>query len=82
MIRNFIDGTRIDNRLPVLMVERKISIRELAELTGVTYTMIRDVYHGGRRSVKWETIDRICQVLGVGIDDMFIYVPEEAGGEV
>ena len=41
MIRNFIDGTRIDNRLPVLMVERKISIRELAELTGVTYTMIR-----------------------------------------
>ena len=79
MIRNFIDGTRIDNRLPVLMVERKISIRELSELTDVTYTMVRDIYHGSRQSAKWETIDRICKALGVGIGDIFIYVPEEEG---
>ena len=79
MIKNFIDGTRIHNRLPVLLAERKMSIRELSEETGITYTMIRDLYHGNRQSVKWDTIEAVCRVLGIGIGDMLIYVPEDEG---
>jgi putative transcriptional regulator len=80
MVRNFIDGTHIDNKLPALLGQHKMSIRELSEATGITYTMIRDLYHGNRQSVKWETIDKVCDVLQVGIADLFEYVPDKASG--
>jgi putative transcriptional regulator len=69
-----IEGTKIKNHLPALLGDRKMSIRELAEATGITYTMIRDLYHGSRQSVKFETIDKVCEVLGVDIGDLFQYV--------
>ena len=76
METTIIAGTRIKNHLPALLGDRKMSIRELSEATGITYTMIRDRYHGSRQSVKWETIDRVCAVLGVGVGDLFEYLPE------
>lgn len=81
MVRNFIHGTCIDNKLPTLMGQHKMSIRELSEATGITYTMIRDLYHGNRQSVKWETIEKVCEVLGVGIGELFEYVPPEDTGQ-
>ena len=42
----------IVNHLPAILASRSISIRELARLTGITYTTIRAVYHGERRSVQ------------------------------
>ncbi|MBE2225669.1 MAG: helix-turn-helix transcriptional regulator [Anaerolineae bacterium] len=79
MITNFIDDTRIDNRLPAILAMKKMSIRQLSDETGIVYTMIRDVYHGKRQSVKWETIDRICQVLGVDVGDLYVRIPEGEG---
>ena len=76
MVHNFIKGTRIDNRLPTLLGERKMSIRELARETDVTYTMIRDVYHGERQSIKFEVMEKICRVLGIQPGDIFVYVAE------
>lgn len=78
--RNFIEGTRIDNRLPALMGERKMSIRELSRQTGITYSMLWDVYHGERQSIKYEVLDAICRVLEVGPGDIFEYVPENEEG--
>lgn len=78
---NFIEGTRLDNRLPALLGERKISIRELSRQTGVTYSMLWDVYHGERQSIKYEVLDAICRVLDVQPGNIFIYVGEDMSNQ-
>ena len=71
-----IEGTHIKNHLPALLGDRKMSLRSLAEETGIAYTIIRDVYHGNRRSVQWQVIDKLCETLGVGVGDLFEYLGE------
>lgn len=68
---NFIDETKIDNYLPEIMANRGVSIRALSDATGITYTMIRDIYHGNRESAKFKTLDKICEVLGCDIGDIY-----------
>jgi putative transcriptional regulator len=65
----------IVNMLPELMQIRGLSIRELSRRTGVTYTTIRAVYHGERRSIKLDVLDAICQSLGVQPGEIFKFVP-------
>ena len=73
---NFVASTRIDNRLPELLANRKMSIRELSRESGITYTMIRDAYHGDRQSIKFDLLQAICKVLDVQPGDIYEYVEE------
>ena len=63
------------NQLPHLMNQRQVSIRQLSRATGITYTTIRAVYHGQRRSVQLEVLDAICEALQVQPGDIFHHVP-------
>ena len=65
------------NRLPAVMAQKKISIRELSRQTGITYTTIRAVYHGERRSVQYDVLDAICRVLQIQPGDIFKYASED-----
>jgi putative transcriptional regulator len=65
----------IVNLLPMLMEQHELSIRELSRRTGVTYTTIRAVYHGQRRSVNLDVLDAICLSLNVQPGDIFMYLP-------
>lgn len=66
----------IINRLPGIMGRKKVSMRELSRETGITYTIIRDVYHSQRRSVQLEVLDKICRTLDVQPGDIFVFVPD------
>ena len=66
----------IINRLPQLMAQKGISIRQLSQLTAVTYTTIRAIYHSERRRVQLEILGAICQALGIQPGDIYQYVPE------
>lgn len=68
----------IFNGLPQIMARRKLSIRELSRLTGITYTTIRAVYHGERRSIQLEVLNAICQTLDVQPGDIYHYRPQGA----
>ena len=68
----------IVNRLPDIMNQKGVSIRELSRTTGITYTTIRGVYHGERRSVQLDVLDAICQTLNVQPGDIYKYAPEGA----
>ena len=61
----------IRNRLPQLIVQKGISIRQLARETGVTYTTVRAMVHGERRSVQIEVLDAVCGALGVQPGDIY-----------
>ena len=66
----------IVNRLPDLMARKGISIRKLSSMTGVTYTTIRAIYHGERRSVQLAVIEAICRAMKIQPGDIYVYVPE------
>jgi len=65
------------NRLPQLMEEKGISIRQLSRETGVTYTTIRALYHGQRRSVQLAVLDAVCEALGIQPGDIYEYQPAD-----
>ena len=67
----------IVNQLPGIMNQKQISLRELSRLTGITYTIIRDVYHSKRRSVQLDVLDKICKTLGVQPGDIYLYLPDD-----
>jgi putative transcriptional regulator len=59
------------NRLPAIMAEQGMSIRQLSRETGITYTTVRAVYHGERRSIQLEVLEEICRVLAVQPGDIY-----------
>lgn len=73
------------NRLPTIMEQQQVSIRELSRRTGITYTTIRAIYHSERRSVQLKVLEAICRALNVQPGDIFkvmaeseVYVEPEA----
>jgi putative transcriptional regulator len=68
-------------RLPEIMRRRSISIRELSRVTGITYTTVRAVYHGQRRSIQLSVLDAICQALEVQPGDVIVYTPPDKRGQ-
>ncbi|GMQ77961.1 MAG: hypothetical protein BMS9Abin02_0453 [Anaerolineae bacterium] len=71
----------IVNRLPFILKQKGLSIRELSRLTGITYTTIRAVYHGHRRSVQIEVLDSLCRVLDLQPGDVYKYYPDESAAQ-
>ncbi len=69
------------NRLPFILKQKGLSIRELSRLTGITYTTVRAVYHGNRRSVQIVVMDSICRVMKIQPGDIFIYYPDESAAQ-
>ena len=62
------------NHLPGIMAEKGVSIRRLSQLTNVTYTTIRAIYHSERRSVQLEVLGAICQALDIQPGDIYTSV--------
>lgn len=71
----YLEGSMLINRLPELLEQREISIRQLSRDTGVTYTTIWALYHGQRRSVQLEVLDAVCEVLRVQPGEIYRYTP-------
>ena len=47
-------------------------------MTDITYTTIRAVYHGGRRSVQLDVLDSICSALEIQPGDIYQYYQNES----
>lgn len=62
----------IINRLPSLLQEKQMSIRELARQTGVAYTTIRAIYHMERRSIQFSVLEAICLILDTQPGQIFV----------
>jgi len=62
----------LENKLPQLLDQRNLSIRELARRTGITYTTIRAVVQGDRRSIQLDVLEKICLVLEIQPGDIYL----------
>lgn len=57
------------------VLERKgISQAELARMTGIRAATICDLYNNNADFIRLDYLDKICDVLGCGIDDVLVKI--------
>ncbi|MBQ2544991.1 MAG: helix-turn-helix transcriptional regulator [Clostridia bacterium] len=49
--------------LDVMLAKRKMSLTELSERVGITMANLSILKNGRARAVRFETLDKICEVL-------------------
>lgn len=73
----------IENRLSVLLGERRMNVKAFATGAGIAYSSAHSMYHG--RTTRWDNdiLARTCAFLGVQVGDLLVYRPAEgeAGGD-
>jgi putative transcriptional regulator len=59
-----------------LMGERKLKISDVARDTGLHRNTITLLYQETSTRVDIEAIDKLCKYFGVGVADLFEFVPD------
>ncbi|WP_346893752.1 helix-turn-helix transcriptional regulator [uncultured Roseibium sp.] len=65
--------------LDVMLARRKMRSKELAERIGITEQNVSLLKSGKVKGVRFETLERICEVLDCQPGDILIYEPETSG---
>ena len=64
-------------RLDVMLAHRKMKSKELAERIGITEQNVSALKSGRVRGVRFETLEKICQVLECQPGDILAFEPGE-----
>lgn len=65
--------------LDVMLARRKMRSKELAERIGITEQNVSLLKSGKVKGVRFETLEKICEVLNCQPGDILIYEPEDGG---
>jgi putative transcriptional regulator len=63
--------------LPVLLAERKLKVADVVRATTVSKTTLHKLYNEQSTRVDFDTIDKLCAFLNIGVGDLLKYVPEQ-----
>lgn len=66
---------QIENRLKHILVDKNMSIRQLAGATGYPYSMVYGFANMKHRSVQFEMLAKICRELDVEPGDILKHRP-------
>ncbi len=66
----------IDIRLDRLLLERKMTLAELAERVGVTYANLSILKNNHARAIRFSTLTRLCETLECQPGDLLHYTSE------
>lgn len=64
--------------LDVMLARRKMRSKELAERIGITEQNVSLLKSGKVRGVRFDTLERICEVLRCQPGDLLEYRPDDA----
>ena len=64
-----------------LMGERKLKVVDVARLTGLHRNTITLLYNETAARVDIEALDKLCELFGVEVGDLFERVPDVPGSE-
>jgi putative transcriptional regulator len=62
--------------LDIMLARRKMRSKELAERIGITEANVSVLKSGKVKGIRFETLDRICEVLDCQPGDILEYRPE------
>jgi putative transcriptional regulator len=54
------------NRLSRLIGERRVTVKDVSEGTGISYRTLHDLYHDRTTRIDFATLDRLCAFFDVG----------------
>ena len=64
----------IVNHLPTLLAERRLKVADAVRATGISKTTLHKIYNDQSSRIDFDTIDKLCEFLEVGVGDIFEYV--------
>lgn len=64
-------GEAVRQRIIQLCQERDISINKLSSMSGVTQSTVNNIISGRNNSATVSTIKKLCDGLGITIDEFF-----------
>ena len=59
-----------------VLLDRKMSLTQLAERVGITLANLSILKTGKARAVRFSTLDALCRELNCQPADILVYVPE------
>jgi putative transcriptional regulator len=62
--------------LDVMLARRKMRSKELAERIGITEQNVSLLKSGKVKGVRFETLEKICEVLDCQPGDILVYAPD------
>ena len=65
------NGEAVRERILELCLERDISINRLSSMSGVTQSTVNNIVSGRNRSTTISTIKKLCDGLGITIEEFF-----------
>lgn len=65
--------------LDLMLAKRKMRSRDLAEAVGITEVNISLLKSGKVKGVRFDTLERICEVLQCQPGDLLSHVPQQPG---
>lgn len=65
----------LKSNLSVLMAERGLKIAKIYEDTGISKTTLMALSDSTGKGVQFDTVDKLCNYLGVTPNEFFAYVP-------
>ncbi len=68
-------------KLDVVLADRKVRSKELAEHVGITEANISLLKQGKVKGMRFDTLERICDYLQCQPGDILRYVPQTAQAE-
>ncbi|MDQ3936988.1 MAG: helix-turn-helix transcriptional regulator [Actinomycetota bacterium] len=71
----------IEVRLDRVLLERKMTLAELAERVGVTYANLSILKNNRARAIRFSTLTRLCEILECQPGDLLQFVGAEQPGD-
>ena len=68
--------------LDSMMVEKKISLNDLAEKVGISNVNLSKIKNNKVTAIRFSTLAAICEVLGCTAGDILEYVEDDGGMEI
>ncbi|MCI9041958.1 helix-turn-helix domain-containing protein [Dubosiella newyorkensis] len=64
-------------RLDRMMVEKKISLQDLADRVGITQANLSKIKNNKVNAIRFSTLNKICEVLDCQPGDLLEYRPDD-----
>lgn len=68
-------------KLDVVMVQKGVSLQELASKVGITNANMSNIKTGKINAIRFSTLDAICKILNCQPGDILEYIEEEENTE-
>ena len=65
----------VELKLKTIREAKKISQNELSRMTGMSPQNIQKLEQGRSKGIQFDTLERLCLALEVGIQDLLVLVP-------